>query len=648
MQKSPFTIQDIGTTSSNKNSISFDDANVVFVSDFFKDEYLGGAELSTEALFETSPLSVYKLKSQDLNQDIISKGSQKIWVFFNFSSMNLNLIPSIVGNCFYYIVEYDYKFCKYRSIEKHEADTGEPCDCDKNQYGMFISAFFTGSEHIFWMSEQQKQIYCERFDFLNKKASTVLSSIFSVSDLEYIESLRKSREDNFPINSFVIMNSNSWIKGVEETKTYLKNKEVNFEIVGGLKYHDMLSKLSNHKGLAFHPLGGDTCPRLVIEAKLLGLEIDVNENVQHTKELWWQKSIDEIESYLLEGHNRFWGSIMKFLEKEPKVSGYTTVKDVIEQNYPWRACISSMLDFCDEVIVVDGGSKDGSYEELLKWETDEPKLKVHKVERDWNHKRFAVFDGLQKAAAREFCSYEWCWQQDIDEVVHEDDAPKIKRLAKTLPKNIHILALPVVEYWGSNEKVRVDVNPWKWRLTRNLPHITHGVPSELRKTDSEGDLYSLPGTDGCDFIDKETFKRLNFANFYTQEVDQARKMALQGSEDHVKAYEKWMNALVDELPGVHHYSWYNINRKINTYKNYWQKHWESLFDIKQEDSPENNMFFNKSWKDVTDKEIDDMTNKLEEEMGGWIFHRKVDFNKPTPSIRLNRAHPKHINEWKND
>ena len=557
--------------------------------------------------------------------------------------MNPNLIPQIVGNCFYCIVEYDYKFCRYRSIEKHEADTGAPCDCHETEYGMYISAFFSGAEHIFWMSSAQSEIYKERFPFLSDKETTVLSSVFDIKDLEYIEKLRKTRED--VENSYVIMNSNSWIKGVEETKEYLKEQKIDFELVGGLSYADMLKKLSKHKGLSFRPLGGDTCPRLVIEAKLLGLEIDVNENVQHVTEPWWSKSLDDIESYLLDGHNRFWEKIIKFIEKEPKISGYTTVRDVIDQGYPWKASISSMLDFCDEVVVVDGGSSDGSYEKLIEWSKNEPKLKVHKVTRDWSHKRFAVFDGLQKAEARTLCKFEWCWQQDIDEVVHESDAPKIKRLSKTLPKSVHILALPVVEYWGSDEKVRIDVNPWKWRLTRNLPHITHGIPSELRKIDEDGNTYALPGTDGCDFIDKETKQRINFATFYTEEVQKVRAMAAQGSEPHVKAYEKWMNSLVDELPGVHHYSWYNIERKIKTYKNYWQQHWESLYDIHQADTPENNMFFDKPWTDVSEKEIKKMSKKLSKEMGGWIFHRKVDFDNPTPSIRLKRSQPKHIKSW---
>ena len=82
--------------------------------------------------------------------------------------------------------------------------------------------------------------------------------------------------------------------------------------------------------------------------------------------------------------------------------------------------------------------------------------------------RFAVFDGLQKAYARSLCTGEWCWQMDSDEIVHEADYTKIKGLIKKIPKAIHLLSLPVIEYWGGSEKVRIDINPWRATYDREL------------------------------------------------------------------------------------------------------------------------------------------------------------------------------------
>jgi len=635
--------QSVFETKKNRNKYEFQEADVIFVADLFTDEYSGGAELTTEALFGTSPYKTYKLKSSELTDQLIQQGINKTWVFFNFSQMNLNLIPVIVANLYYFITEYDYKFCRYRSIELHKKETGEDCNCHNEDYGKFISSFFAGAEKIFWMSDKQKERYQERFPFLTDKKSIRLSSIFEVKDLEQIELLRSEREKNDTNGRWAILGSNSWIKGVEDSKNHLKdflNGKEDFDIISGLQYSDMLKKLSEYEGFCFMPLGGDTCPRIVIEAQLLGLQLLINDNVQHIGEEWWSKEPDEIESYLLDGHKRFWDEIDRHFNREITISGYTTTKDVINSGYPWKKAISSMLGFCDEVIVADGGSSDGTWEELLDWSNKEPKLKVYQHIKDYTHKRFAVFDGELKANARSHCNMDWCWQQDSDEIVHEDDYKKIKKLARQLAKPIHLLALPVVEYWGGPEKVRLDINPWKWRLSRNYDYITHGIPKDLRKTDSEGNIFAMQGTDGCDYIHKETLNYVPCTHFYTNQAHQARVLSLQGNENAKSAYEKWFNTAINELPGVYHYSWFNLERKIKTYRDYWSKHWLSLYDIDQKDTPENNMFFDKSWSDVTEKEIQELASRLKNEMGGWVFHKKINFDNPTTFLKISKKQPK--------
>ena len=105
-------------------------------------------------------------------------------------------------------------------------------------------------------------------------------------------------------------------------------------------------------------------------------------------------------------------------------------------------------------------------------------------------------------------------------------------------------------------------------------------------------------------------------------------------------YSKWFNSTIEMLPAVHHYSWFDIERKIHTYKNYWQRHWESLYDIKQEDTAENNMFFDKPWSDITDTEISKKAKELANHTGGHVFHTKFNMNSPTPHVTIERGHPK--------
>ena len=168
MLASPFESQKKSQNYLN-NKVDFEDADVIFVADMFSNEYTGGAELTTDNIINkrtTNNEATFRLKAKDLTIDHVQKGIEKYWVFCNYTSMNLELIPTIVANLFYSIVEYDYKFCKYRSIEKHLAAENKECDCHNEMTGKIHSAFFHGADRIFWMSLNQKKIHVDRFPFL--------------------------------------------------------------------------------------------------------------------------------------------------------------------------------------------------------------------------------------------------------------------------------------------------------------------------------------------------------------------------------------------------------------------------------------------------------------------------------------------------
>ena len=113
--------------------------DIVFVSDMFVQDHIGGAELSSEALIKSSPLNVYKLQSRNVTMELLSENVNKFWIFGNFSHLDAKLIPSIVANMKYSIIEYDYKYCRYRSPEKHYSAEGIICDCHNSNQGKLIS-----------------------------------------------------------------------------------------------------------------------------------------------------------------------------------------------------------------------------------------------------------------------------------------------------------------------------------------------------------------------------------------------------------------------------------------------------------------------------------------------------------------------------
>jgi glycosyltransferase involved in cell wall biosynthesis len=611
---------------------------VVFVADAFSSDLTGGAELTSQALIDTSPLKIHCVRSHEVNLQLLEQGARAFWIFGNFARLDLRLVPTITANLAYGIIEYDYKYCRHRSPEKHFVLEGVPCDCANSTPGKMVSAFFLGSKHIWWMSEAQRDRYVTLFPFLEEVQQRVLSSVFSAQTLESLRALRKESGQR---HGWARLESGSWIKGSKEAQRWCNDNGYDDIVIKDMTYVDTLKTLAQAKGLVYLPLGGDTCPRLVIEAKLLGCELHINDNVQHRHEAWFAgSSIELIEDYLSNAPSVFWHDVQACIERRPRISGYTTTLDCVRQGYPFEECIESMLGFCDQVVIVDGGSSDGTWERLQAMErADAARIVVVQHPLDMSDPRHALFDGQQKARARSLCTGDLCWQMDCDEVVHEEDFEKIRRLAWNIPRGIDLLSLPVIEYWGSHGKVRVDVQPWKWRLSRNLPNITHGIPIGLRRTDAAGRLCAAPGTDGCDMIDAVTGEPIPHLSFFTADVEAARRAALAGNADALRAYEAWFNTAVRGLPAVFHYSWYDISRKLRLYRAYWTRHWQSLYDQELPDTAENNFVFDVPWSAVTDAMIEDRAKTLEMALGGWVWHRKWDGLTTTPHMVCTRSQP---------
>jgi len=275
-------------------------SKVIFVADLFVENYSGGAELTTEALIEKSFLPTTKILSSQLTKNQIDLNKNCFWIFGNFSGIRDDLLLYIAKNLNYSVAEYDYKFCKHRSLELHREVEGEACDCATSRHGKIVSLFLSQAKIIWWMSEAQRQIYFEQFSYLERTKNFVLSSVFNDEALQYFENAIPVKN-----NEYLVQGSNSWIKGKQDSIDRAKRDKLSYEVVEGLSYKEMLDKLSTSRGLVFLPKGGDTCPRIVIEAKLLGCELVINKNVQHQDEGWFADR-ETILSYLKKQKAFFW------------------------------------------------------------------------------------------------------------------------------------------------------------------------------------------------------------------------------------------------------------------------------------------------------------------------------------------------------
>ena len=281
--------------------------NVVVVSDYFANDISGGAELTLDAILRESPTPIFKLHSMSLTKEMAEQNSGKHWIFGNYTMVTPDVLDFFASNNLKYsIIEFDFKYCRFRAPNCHFLNTGKVCDCASTEYGKLIEKFCLGAEKMFWMSAGQRDRFLKAVPSLSTKTHVVQLSCFTKENFELINQLRKPVEARKQVTA--VLGGGSWIKGVPQTVSLLQHKKIPYEQIPNLGYSDFLKKLSEYKSLTFKPLDYDTCPRVVIEAKLLGLDLHLNENVLMKDDEWFNQSPEKIEDYLKSKPKEFWAN----------------------------------------------------------------------------------------------------------------------------------------------------------------------------------------------------------------------------------------------------------------------------------------------------------------------------------------------------
>ena len=111
-----------------------------------------------------------------------------------------------------------------------------------------------------------------------------------------------------------------------------------------------------------------------------------------------------------------------------KVSGFTFLRNGQKLGYPFVASIRSILPIVDEFVVALGPCDDDT--EKMVREIGDPKIRIiptqwnERIQPDYSVKGFVY--GQQKSIALFNCTGDWAFYLEADEVVHENDLPKIR------------------------------------------------------------------------------------------------------------------------------------------------------------------------------------------------------------------------------
>jgi glycosyltransferase involved in cell wall biosynthesis len=140
-----------------------------------------------------------------------------------------------------------------------------------------------------------------------------------------------------------------------------------------------------------------------------------------------------------------------------KVSGFTFLRNGQKLGYPFIASIRSILPLVDEFVIALGPCDDDT--EKMVQAIGDPKIRIipthwnERVRGDYSVKGFVY--GQQKSIALFNCTGDWAFYLEADEVLHENDLPKIQEaMEKYLPdERVEALAFDYLHFYGNKNTI---------------------------------------------------------------------------------------------------------------------------------------------------------------------------------------------------
>lgn len=154
-----------------------------------------------------------------------------------------------------------------------------------------------------------------------------------------------------------------------------------------------------------------------------------------------------------------------------RVSGFSFVRDAVRLHYPIAEAIRSILPLVDEFVITVGTSTDGTVERIR--EIGDPKIRILETEWDPSHFVHGHINAVQTNLALDQCTGDWCFYVQADEVVHEEDHPRIRAAMERWLDDPEVegLLFDYLHFWGDFDRVHWTRNWYRHevRVVRRLP-----------------------------------------------------------------------------------------------------------------------------------------------------------------------------------
>jgi hypothetical protein len=255
---------------------------IVFISDFFKEQIEGGAEIYDSILINELQSRGIKVSKFNSHEFTLKHLNLYIKTGFNFIISNFTRLSEEVKKTFevygnrYTILEHDHKYI----IDRNPANYTDFLAPDNR---IINKSFYASAKFVFCQSIKHAEVLSKNLNIDN-----VINLECSLWSKEQIEILRSLTDQEKNDKCFVFGDTNP-IKGSKEAKKYCDDKQLKYDIVQKLPYINFLSQLSKYERFVFFPKTLESFCRVILEARMLDCKLVTNNLNGCTYEPWFKQ-----------------------------------------------------------------------------------------------------------------------------------------------------------------------------------------------------------------------------------------------------------------------------------------------------------------------------------------------------------------------
>jgi len=248
---------------------------IVFISDFFKRDILGGGEICDDILKRklSENFIVEEIRSHECTVSFLKDRAYELFIISNFVNLSEDCKTFLVNNTRYIIYEHDYKFLKSRNPQLFENMKAKDSD-------IINRSFYEKSSMIICQSDLQAEIF--KINLGTSNIASIGVNFWDDSSFELMKEMSRKEKKN----KTAILKSENWIKNQRGAEAFCLGNYFRFEVISDSNYENFLRKLGEFESFVFLPLSPETFSRTCAEARMMNVKVYASENVGFLNETW--------------------------------------------------------------------------------------------------------------------------------------------------------------------------------------------------------------------------------------------------------------------------------------------------------------------------------------------------------------------------